>query len=147
VSIIDWFKNRERERDRLLGHLEQLAEEFRLSRNEQLVEEESLEYGEETQEKDASLKKISESIIDYTPDKELREALSEYRQKKMTEKEASSSGCILSDTMINLLLATMPVNSNEFLSKIPLGMRESIDTGQGKYLPEIFNIIEEFADL
>jgi very-short-patch-repair endonuclease len=143
----DWFKNRERERDRLLGHLEQLAEEFRLSRNEQLVEEESLEYGEETQEKDASLKKISESIIDYTPDKELREALSEYRQKKMTEKEASSSGCILSDTMINLLLATMPVNSNEFLSKIPLGMRESIDTGQGKYLPEIFNIIEEFADL
>lgn len=143
----DWFKNRERERVKLLGHLDQLAEKFRLSRHEQFVEEESIEYGEEIQEQDASLKKISESISDYTPDKELREALLEYRQKKMTEKEASSAGCILSDMMINLLLATMPVNSNEFLSKIPLGMRESLDTGQGKYLPEIFNIIEEFADL
>jgi len=143
----DWFKNREREKDKVLSHLAQLAEKFKPSRHEQLVKEESREYDKEIQEQDASLKKISESISDYAPGKELHEALSEYRQKKMTEEEASSPGCILSDTMISRFLATMPVNSNEFLSKIPLSMRDSIDSGQGKYLPEIFNIIEEFADL
>jgi len=143
----DWFKNRDRERDRLSSFLKQLAEESKLSRHKQSANEEIQEYIEDAQSQDISLKKISDAISDYSPDQELRESLLEYRQKKMSKEEMNSAGCILSNTMINILLATMPVSSNEFLSKIPLGMRELIDSEQGKYLPEILNIIKEFADL
>jgi very-short-patch-repair endonuclease len=142
----DWFKNREREKDRLLKHLEQLAEQFRVMKSGK-PEKEEISQDKATQKQDVSLKKICDLIEDKNLDDEFRDALLEFRQKKMTRKELNSDGCILSDTMINLFLETKPVGSKEFLAKIPLRVREGLDTGQGMYLPEIFDIIEEFADL
>lgn len=142
----DWFKNREREKDRLLKHLEQLAEQFRVMKSGK-PEKEEISQDKATQKQDVSLKKIYGLIEDRNLDDELRDALLEFRQKKMTQKELNSDGCILSDTMINLFLTIKPVCKEEFLAKIPLGVREELDTGQGMYLPEIFDIIEEFADL
>ena len=143
----DWFKNGEREKDKLLNHLEELSEKFRVLRSKQQSKEEMLRKEESEQKQDTSLKRISAFIEAKNPDDELREALLEYRQKRMTEKELNSTGCLLSDTMINLFMATKPVDSEEFLARIPLGVRETFDAGQGKYLPEIFGIIEEFGDL
>jgi len=110
-------------------------------------EKEEISQDKASQKQDVSFKKICDLIKDKNLDDEFRDALLEFRQKKMTRKELNSDGCILSDTMINLFLETKPVDSKEFLAKIPLRVREGLDTGQGMYLPEIFDIIEEFADL
>ena len=58
------------------------------------------------------------------------------------EFDAHSPRCILSKIMIDQFVKQKPKDMDEFRSKVPQKLRESIDRDQGKFLSMIFDIIE-----
>lgn len=128
----DWFKNREREIEKLLKHLDKLAKSSRLKINDKL--------DINTFENVTVLQ--NENI---TKKENLRNVLLEFRRKKIEPFIDNIENCILSDSLIEEFVQRMPTSKDEFL-QFPIEIRSNISKGQApKFLDDILEIIEEYA--
>jgi hypothetical protein len=74
---------------------------------------------------------------------EIKNDLLQLRDKIKKELNIQNS-TLLSDEMINLLINRKITNKQDFLTKIPLYLREKINPKEADYLDEIFECIEEY---
>jgi len=129
----DWFKNKEKELQNLLGYLEKLTEAER-------IKVERIKKKATPVPEDVKLVKDEPSDLD----NELKKELIAFRKKYLDPICEDIKCNILSDKMIDEFIRIKPITKNEF-HKIPQAYRENIATGQAKYLDEIFEIVEEYA--
>ena len=55
--------------------------------------------------------------------------------------------CILRESMIDVITREWLDDPDDFVAKVPLGMRPSTDGRQMRYLPEICDIVAEAAGI
>lgn len=124
----DWFKNREKEIERLIRILKQIEAKDKIS----VVKVES--------------EKPVHKIITPTSksDDDLRKELLHFRKVNIEPSFPDQSKGILRDEMIEAFIKFKPITKEEFLANIPYNLRGNIGSGQGQFLNDIFQIIEEY---
>lgn len=128
----DWFKNHEKEIERLIKTLKHIEakDKIRVVR----VEPEKPAYMPLTE----IITSISKS------DDELRKELLHFRKVNIEPSFPDQSKGILRDEMIEAFIKFKPTTKEEFLANIPYNLRSNIGSGQGQFLNDIFQIIEEY---
>jgi len=149
----DWFKNKEREFNSLLDILENLISKDRVKARRKKASDSTIrgsvkpDFSSASQDYDAGTwepeeeKPAEESFEDVQED--LRKVLFDYRKKKIEPNCEDLNESILSDEMLAYFVRKMPTTHREFL-QFPYTLRKKVARGQGKYLDEIFEIMEEF---
>lgn len=164
----DWFKNRDNEISKLLkvvneqlatfsekykhrqitfpAHQEIIVDKLddikahpsvKLNLNDEIQEEKK-----EQQHDDNVLRQPSYKQT-FISDEKLKDLLAQLKDEEIAKEfDVNSPRCILSKIMIDQFVKQKPKDMDEFRSKVPLKLRESIDRDQVKFLPMIFDIIE-----
>jgi very-short-patch-repair endonuclease len=130
----DWFKNRDKEIERLIKTLKQIEEKDKIIIS--TIKQEP--------------QKISRIHL-YVPDTpivknddDLRRELIDYRKVNIEPKYTNQSNGILRDEMVEAFVRFKPTTKEEFLACIPYNLRNNISLGQGQFLNGILQIIEEY---
>ncbi|MFZ6007551.1 MAG: DUF4011 domain-containing protein [Nitrospirota bacterium] len=131
----DWFKNREKEIEKLIKTLKQIEEKDKIIISTAKQETQKAARAHTT-EKVAPIVKS---------DDDLRKELLDYRKVNIEPKYPNQSKGILRDEMINALIKSKPTTKEEFQSSISRVLRENIDSKQGQFLNDILQIIEEYV--
>lgn len=128
----DWFKNREKEIERLIRALKQIEAKDKIS----VVKVEP--------EKPVHI--YPQEIITPTSksDDDLRKELLHFRKVNIEPSFPDQSKGILRDEMIEVFIKFKPTTKEEFLSNIPYNLRSNIGSGQGQFFNDIFQLIEEY---
>jgi len=130
----DWFKNKDKELNKLLKTLDEL------------VEAEWVKVKYEEPKEEAVHISVPPTIPTATSvNEELRNVLLEYRRKKVEPKCQDISRSILSDQMLEEFVQRKPITREEFYN-FPLALREKIESGQGQFIDEILEIVEEITN-
>lgn len=119
----DWFKNREKEVSRLISVIRETDKNKTVSAEHYP----DIASGIEVQEQE-----------------DLASRLLRYREEKIKHEYPNQPTCILRDDMIDAFVKHKPTTMDEFRNKIPLNLRDKSDTGQKKFLEDIFGIIEDY---
>ena len=135
----DWFKNPKAELQPILRELNELKSEPLTQLKEDIESEvnEIEEIIENVEEQEA----VVEHFI--TDEVDLREKLLEFDRKIIRKNlpNTPENKRILRPAMLEALLEYMPTSKWEFLEMIPLYLRQSIESDEGTYLEQIFEII------
>lgn len=79
----------------------------------------------------------------FVSDEKLKDLLAQLKDEEIAKEfDVNSPRCILSKIMIDQFVKQKPKDMDEFRSKVPQKLRESIDRDQVKFLSMIFDIIE-----
>ncbi len=128
----DWFKNREKEIVRLIKTLKQVEIKDKIivakAEPEKLIHVHPQEI----------ITPISKS------DDDLRKELLHFRKVNIEPSFPDQSKGILREEMIEAFVKYKPTTKEEFLASIPYNLRNNISSGQGQFLHDIFQIIEEY---
>lgn len=128
----DWFKNREKEIERLIKTLKQIEVKDKIS----IVKAEP--------GKDIRLD-VREAVAPILKsDEDLCKELLHFRKVNIEQTFPDQTKGILRDEMIEAFVKSKPITKEEFHNSISLKLRENIDSRQGKFLSDIFQIIEEY---
>jgi len=131
VWSTDWFKNRDKEIERLISNIEKLLEE-----DKQIISDiEELEDNVLANILEKEEKKIDSSLEDI---------LLEYKYSNIDPRYPDQNNGMLRDEMLSLFVKSMPTTRKEFQTNIPQTLREKTDTNQGQFLEDIFELIEEY---
>lgn len=132
----DWFKNREKEIERLIKTLKQIEEKDKIIIS--TIKQES-----------QKISRIHSYV--YVPDTpivkndyDLRRELIDYRKVNIELKYTDQSKGILRDEMVEAFVRFKPTTKEEFLARIPYNLRNNISSEQGQFLNGILQIIEEY---
>jgi very-short-patch-repair endonuclease/DNA polymerase III delta prime subunit len=125
----DWFKNREKEIQRLSTAIREIYDK----QQKFYAQEISSEYPHDFETK-----------VESDIEEDLETKLLIYRQNKIEPEFPDQSRGILRKEMINAFVFHKPTTMDEFRSKISLKLRETTDRHQIKFLEEIFEIIEDY---
>lgn len=128
----DWFKNREKEIERLIKTLKQIEASDKI-RAVKIEPEKPVH----TQPQEI-ITPISKS------DDDLRKELLHFRKVNIEPTFPDQSKGILRDEMIEAFVKFKPTTKEEFLAKIPYNLRNNISSGQGQFMNDIFQIIDEY---
>lgn len=164
----DWFKNRDNEISKLLkvvneqlsvfaekykhreitspAHQEIIIDKFddaqehpaiKLNLFEEIQEEKAEQIHNENDLRQPSYKQA------FVSDEKLKDLLTQLRDEEISQEfDVSSPRCILSKVMIDQFIKQKPLDMDEFRSKVPQTLRETIDRNQVKYLSTIFEILD-----
>ena len=164
----DWFKNRDNEISKLLKvvneQLSVFAEKYKhreitspahqeiiIDKLDDIQEHPTIKLNvfEEIQEEKAEQTHSENDLRQpsykqaFVSDEKLKDLLLQLRDEEIAKEfDAHSPRCILSKIMIDQFVKQKPKDMDEFRSKVPQKLRESIDRDQGKFLSMIFDIIE-----
>lgn len=127
----DWFKNREREVQRLLNQLKDIIEKEK-SRISLLPKEIIIP------EKKIYKKELEEVQVN------LRDKLLRYNEENILPRFPDRSRGILREEMIEQFLLIKPSTKEDFY-RIPMALREKTDGNQTQFLEDIFEIIREYT--
>ncbi len=131
----DWFKNREKEIDKLIKTLKK-------AESSEKVKVLPIIKAEEVNLKTAQIQKKPTDQETYT-DEDLRKELLHFRKANIEPYFSDQSRGILRDELLEYFIKYKPTTKEEFRDNIPLRLRESIDWNQLQFLDDIFQIIEE----
>ncbi len=130
----DWFKNREKEIERLIKAVKYAEERDKIRINA---------VRQEPQKTLRVYSHVTDAPI-VKNDNDLRKELIEYRKVNIDPKFTDQSKGILRKEMIEAFVKFKPTTKEEFLANIPYNLRNNISSGQGQFLNDIFQIIEEY---
>jgi superfamily I DNA and/or RNA helicase len=133
----DWFKNPEAELKPIIRELHEL-------KTERLVEASSVSESDEIEGIIEDVEKSEASIDNYiTEEINLRDKLLAFDREVMRKElpEIPDNKRLLRPAILDALLEHLPTDKSEFLEVIPLYLRESTATGQGKYLDNVLELI------
>lgn len=128
----DWFKNRENEIERLIRTLKQIEAKDKIS----VVKTEM--------EKPVHMPPPEIITPILKSDDDLRKELLHFRKVNIEPSFPDQSKGILRDEMMEAFVKFKPTTKEEFLANIPYNLRGNIGSGQGQFLNDIFQIIEEY---
>lgn len=128
----DWFKNREKEIERLIKTLKQVEAKDKIS---VVRVEPEKPFHIQPQE---IITPISKS------DDDLRKELLHFRKVNIEPSFREQSNGILREEMIEAFVKFKPTSKEEFHSCVLRALRENTDSQQGQFLNDIFQIIEEY---
>ncbi len=144
IWSVDWFKNREKEIQRLLNAISKILreEEAELAIvKEDAVEGKRVVPQKKDYEKAPTLPSAPRGVED-----QLREELVHYRETNILPRFPDVSKGILRDEVLSLFVRHKPTTKDEFYHVIPQTLRMSTDGGQMQFLEDILEIIEGYAD-
>ncbi len=131
----DFFKNREREIERLNKTLGEILQD------EKPIVESELQDKKVGVSQELHYPKRTEEV----PDEELlRKELILFKEININPSFNDQSNGILRDDCLINFVKYMPTNKNEFFKFLPLSLREATDSRQLQYLDDIFEIIENY---
>ncbi len=133
----DWFKNPESELKPIIRELHKL-------KTERVVEAPSISESVEIEQIIEEAEKSESSIDNYVSNEiNLKDKLLAFDREIMRKElpEIPENKRLLRPAMLDALLEHLPTDRSEFLEVIPLYLRESTATGQGKYLDNILEVI------
>jgi len=151
----DWFKNREKEVERLISLVKQV-----IIADSSIVKQPTFKYkgldgmianlaSSGKSESDISRLKADTvtSPRQYEPSNggTLKEELLEYRQANIFPNYPDTSNSILRDEMLERLVRLKPTTKDEFYKYIPMPLRQNTDGKQMQYLGDILEIIESYS--
>jgi len=150
VWSTDWFKNRDKEIERLISLIEKLIE-----KDKQVIETtehtEILTLSENTEFVEDENVKHYRDIVSHAIDTDINESrqtleqlLLKYRSSNIDTRFQNKSNGILRNDMVKLFVKYMPTSLEDFHAKFPQNMRENTDTNQTQFLGDIFEIIENY---
>ncbi len=149
----DWFKNRDREVEKLDGHISGLLlkEESEAASRQALEAIFSSDYGATVPEEGSptTVDAPRQLALFELRKKEVRRQLLDLRDKAMKAEfpEVSAERNLLRDEMMDLFLQKLPTTKTEWFNKVPLRLRQGSDLLQmRKYLPQILEILSQLAD-
>lgn len=150
----DWFKNRDREVNRLLDAVRQAVE------SRAPVTTPAPDFQDAVESAVASFKahpiKRAAKAVEPEPErvavststtnaKGLREELIEYRQANILPSFPDESKGLLREAILDLLVKNKPTAREEFYTVIPIELRQHTDSKQLQFLDDIFEIIDAYA--
>lgn len=141
----DWFKNREKEIERLLTTLRALAlkESYTDKSTPEILKDIYQTAATPTSAKvDAQI--TAKSLVKAKTDVDLRETLLHFRRMNIEPTFPDQTKGILRDELLEYFVKNKPTTKEEFRNKIPLKLRENTDGNQTQFFDDIFEIIEEF---
>ncbi len=152
----DWFRNRDRELNNLLDHLNQLIESERVKMRRAEPEVEPAGLAEPAEVYGVPADQIEPEVVDedripeeeiISEDDEIRSLLLEYRRKKIEPNCEDVNGTLLADDILEAFVIEKPTTKEEFQHRIPLVLRLGVtEPDQVRdYLDEILEILEEFV--
>ncbi len=152
----DWFRNRDRELNNLLDHLNQLIESERVKMRRAEPEVEPAGLAEPAEVYGVPADQIEPEVVDedripeeeiLSEDDEIRSLLLEYRRKKIEPNCEDVNGTLLADDILEAFVIEKPTTKEEFQHRIPLVLRLGVtEPDQVRdYLDEILEILEEFV--
>ena len=130
----DWFKNRAKEIEKLIKTISQIEEVDKIKIR---IEPERL--SQQKSQPDEIIVPVVKS------DDDLREELLHYREVNIEPTYPDQTKGILRDEMIDAFVLNKPITKEDFLNSIPARLRQNIDSKQGQFLNDIFQIIEEYT--
>ncbi len=150
----DWFKNRDREIDRLVNRIKELVvkEEREAASRRAMDQILALDYGENIPEELADVATVAPAsrqlALFELRRQEVRKQLTELRDLAMAEfPEVPPERQLLRDQMMQLFLQRLPRTRSEWFDKVPLSLREGTDLLQmRKYLPKVLDLISQVVD-
>lgn len=146
----DWFKNREREINRLLAAVRQAvgADTAVAVRNDEFQTAVAaavasvLPKPEPVAQKSAEKPSVAECV---KATKGLREELVEYRQANIAPSFPDEGRGILRDEILDRLVKQMPITTEEFYRVVPMELRQHTDGKQMQFLDDILEIIDAYT--
>lgn len=136
----NWFRARSTEIDRLKRVIEAKLEEDRKTYTVIADYEETPEIV--TQAAFATEEEIKQEIQEESL--LLEEALERFWQQNIQPLYSERNRSILSEAMIKILVKTRPTNKDEWFTKIPTEIRQSVRPDEGEFRQDIFDIISEY---
>lgn len=141
----DWFMNPQAEIRPILEELDQLKAASRQEVSEYAEEPETEVIDEIIEEADRE-----EELVDAitSTGESLQEQLEQFNEDVIKKEipDIPASKRLLRPAMIEALVEHMPIDDFEFLEMIPGYLRGSIDAKEGRYLSDVFNIINAAFD-
>ena len=131
----NWFHARVAEVDRLA---EALAQQLATDR---VKIEKSDERAEELIVSDASAVYATGGPEEEPDDQSLREALDRFWKQNIAPISPDRSHSILSEPIVDRIMAAMPETREEWIKAVPLAYRERVEARQGVFLEEILEIV------
>ena len=128
----EWFKNKEKELNNLLKHIESIIESERV-KVEVVQPEPDIRAAQE------DFRQVKDEMPDQKSD--LKEELLKFRKTKIEPVCEDIDCSILSDAIISEFINRKPTTKQEFHS-LPYSLRTKVASGQTQYLDEIFEIDE-----
>ncbi|MRR54258.1 MAG: DUF4011 domain-containing protein [Deltaproteobacteria bacterium] len=146
----DWFKNRDREVQRLLNSVRQAIEE-----RVRIVAPVSDSHGDFETKLAELLRKVNQPVpaaettsqekASEAATKSLRDELIEYRQSNINPNFPDQNRGILRDEILDRLVRLMPLTREEFYKAVPIDLRQGTDSKQMQYLDDILELIDAYA--
>jgi len=140
----DWFKNREKEIQRLVSTLREILEKdrSRVVRDKE-ARTESAKKGAEPVVVQVPMQK---TVIAAGNGKTLKEELMRFNEANILSSFPDKSKGILRDEMLEQFLKKKPTSTKEFYDAIPIELRQRTDSKQLQFLDDILEIIQEYSD-
>lgn len=140
----DWFKNREKEIQRLVSTLREILEK---DRSRVVLDKETrTELAKKGAEPLAVQTPIQKTAMTAGNGKTLREELMRFNEANILSSFPDKTKGILRDEMLAQFLNKKPTSMKEFYDAIPVELRQRTDSKQLQFLDDIFEIIQEYAD-
>ena len=146
----DWFKNRDREVQRLLNSVRQAAEVHRSIVTPLITPTKSLTPGSpicsaRSRSREPAAEAARQEVVAEKAVKSLREELVEYRQTNIAPNFPDQTKGILRDEVLDRLVRFFPLTREEFYKAVPMNLRQHTDSQQMQYLDDILEIIDAYA--
>ena len=146
----DWFKNRDREVQRLINSVRQATEEHRSVVTPYVdacggFEVKLAELLRQIKEPEHATETARQEIVAEIAVKSLREELLGYRQTNIDPNFSDQTKGILRDEILDRLIKHMPITREEFYKTVPMELRQHTDSKQLQYLDDILEIIDAYA--
>lgn len=139
----DWFKNREKEIQRLMGTLREIVEK---DRSRVVVgKDERTEPAKEVTKPVAVQAPIQKTVMTAGNGKTLKEELMQFNEANILSSFPDKSKGILRDELLAYFIKLKPTSMKEFYT-IPMELRQKTDSKQMQFLDDIFEIIQEYGD-
>jgi very-short-patch-repair endonuclease len=146
----DWFKNRDREVQRLINSVRQALEEQQsvvtpLDNSHEEFDARLADLLRQIKEPEPAAKTARQEVVAEKASKSLREELIEYRQTNIDPNFPDQAKGILRDEVLDRLVRLLPLTREEFYKAVPMNLRQHTDSQQMQYLEDILEIIDAYA--
>lgn len=140
----DWFKNREKEIQRLMNTLKEIMEKDRarivIDKEERKELPKKIVEADRSQAPKQKIMSVSDSGMT------LKEELVRYNEANIANNFPDKTRGILREEMLAHFLKKKPTSTTEFYAAIPIELRQKTDSKQLQFLEDIFEIIQAYSD-
>ncbi len=143
IWSVDWFKNREKEIQRLLNTISTI---LKAEPEVAIVKDGTAEVKKPAHGRDDHQKATAETAAPRQLEDWLREELALYNATNIQPRFPDIKNGILRDEMLELFVKRRPTTKDEFYQSIPQHLRTNTYGKQMQFLEDILDIIEGYAD-